>query len=201
LVASPVYIHLLSRFAATIKRMLALAKLLSPAGAWRLAAALHSVPPSSVFNGAGGVERSTRCVLTTRADLRRAKRVVVKLGSAVITRDDECGLALGRLASIVEQVTVLPDFQRDKCFSSQVSELQNAGHQMLIVSSGAVAFGRQKLRHELLLSMSMRQTLSSPAHAVRADKSGSGFSETPCSRLSLKAPSTKEPVRQAACPV
>lgn len=112
-----------------------------------------------------------RKILSHRSDLEKSKRVVVKLGSAVITREDECGIALGRFASIVEQVgsnttrahsstviCVLPS-NTPPPLRSQLCWLHNSGKEVLVVTSGAVAFGKLRMRQERLLSQSLRHAL------------------------------------------
>ncbi len=63
-----------------------------------------------------------------RADVTEAQRVVVKLGTRVVTQEGE-GVALSRIAGVVEEV----------------ARAVRQGREMLIVSSGSVGLGRQTL--------------------------------------------------------
>ena len=65
---------------------------------------------------------------TARAELRAARRIIVKVGSALVTRNGTC---LDRDA--------MADWAR------QISELRAAGKAVLLVSSGAIAAGMQRL--------------------------------------------------------
>jgi delta-1-pyrroline-5-carboxylate synthetase len=73
----------------------------------------------------------------SRAFIKDVKRVVIKVGTAVVTRDDG-RLALGRLGAICEQV----------------KELISDGKEVIFVTSGAVGVGRQKLRHQRMMNSS-----------------------------------------------
>lgn len=73
----------------------------------------------------------------TRAFLKDAKRVIVKVGTAVVTRQDG-RLAVGRIGSLCEQV----------------KELIGKGVEVILVTSGAIGVGRQKLRYQRLMNSS-----------------------------------------------
>lgn len=77
----------------------------------------------------------------TRGDLAKTERIVVKIGTGVVTHDG-LDLALGRLSGIVEDIATL----------------HRRGHTVLLVSSGAVGMGMRVLGHrERPTSLGIRQ--------------------------------------------
>lgn len=73
-----------------------------------------------------------------RQDLKYANRIVIKMGTSVVSTNGEP--ALGRIASMVEQICTL----------------KRQGRQVLLVTSGSIGIGRRRLNKQILLSASLR---------------------------------------------
>lgn len=76
----------------------------------------------------GDAEKTVTKTLDRKAVLSHARRVVVKLGTAVLMKD-EGGIALSRFYSFIEDI----------------AKLKKSGREILLVTSGAVGLGVQKL--------------------------------------------------------
>ncbi|TVU19655.1 hypothetical protein EJB05_35818 [Eragrostis curvula] len=72
-----------------------------------------------------------------RSFMKDVKRIIIKVGTAVVTRNDG-RLALGRLGALCEQV----------------KELNTLGYEVIMVTSGAVGVGRQRLKYRKLVNSS-----------------------------------------------
>ncbi|KAG9453091.1 hypothetical protein H6P81_005995 [Aristolochia fimbriata] len=73
----------------------------------------------------------------TRTFVKDVRRVIIKVGTAVVTIHDG-RLALGRIGALCEQV----------------KELNSQGYEVILVTSGAVGAGRQRLRYRRLVNSS-----------------------------------------------
>ncbi|GMN41422.1 hypothetical protein TIFTF001_010643 [Ficus carica] len=93
----------------------------------------HSVPTESPPSP----PRSTAAMDHSRDFLKDVKRLIIKVGTAVVTRNDG-RLALGRLGALCEQI----------------KELNSLGFEIILVTSGAVGLGRQRLRYRKLINSS-----------------------------------------------
>ncbi|GJM92568.1 hypothetical protein PR202_ga09048 [Eleusine coracana subsp. coracana] len=87
--------------------------------------------------GGGAVAVDMETVDSTRAFVRDVKRIVIKVGTAVVTGQNG-RLAMGRLGALCEQIKQL-NFQ---------------GYEVILVTSGAVGVGRQRLQYRKLIHSS-----------------------------------------------
>lgn len=93
---------------------------------------MHAAP------GIGGSSSGFRQRAISRQDLQHAQRIVIKMGTSVVSTNGEP--ALGRIASMVEQICML----------------KRQGKEVLLVTSGSVGIGRKRLNKQILLSASLR---------------------------------------------
>ena len=111
---------------------------------------MSSVPVNPVFRlHPNDAQASAKAIEHQRRQLRLARRVVIKVGTPVVTHVDG-NLALGRIGSLIEQI----------------ARLRQEGRDAVIVTSGAISTGSLRMRKTM--------TLNSTLHdAIRQKKLGS----------------------------
>eukprot|EP00301_Raphidiophrys_heterophryoidea_P026012 c8867_g1_i2.p1 GENE.c8867_g1_i2~~c8867_g1_i2.p1 ORF type:complete len:554 (-),score=161.04 c8867_g1_i2:131-1792(-) len=92
------------------------------------------------------------CKMDPRRYLKNSKRIVVKVGTAIVTNEDGT-MAMGRMGLIVEQLC----------------GLVNQGKEVVLVSSGAVGLGTRRLNQQALLSTPLRQHVNPTANITTND--------------------------------
>src|SRR5690606_34770339 len=101
----------------------------------------HAWPPPRCHAGPRSARLAAVNATADRRSLAQARRIVIKLGTGVVTHDG-VRLALGRLHGLVEEF----------------AELRKQGKEVLVVSSGAVGLGMRQLGlRERPASLGMRQ--------------------------------------------
>ncbi|KAG8078478.1 hypothetical protein GUJ93_ZPchr0007g3222 [Zizania palustris] len=118
---------------------------------------------AAMATAATGVENTD----STRGFLNDVKRIIIKVGTAVVTGPNG-RLAMGRLGALCEQVIFyekLCALTNGACANQcklivttqqivQVKQLNFEGYEVILVTSGAVGVGRQRLKYRKLVNSS-----------------------------------------------
>ena len=78
----------------------------------------------------------------SRREMHMARRIVIKAGTPVVTHCDG-KVALGRIGSLVEQIAIL----------------RQQGREVVVVSSGAIATGVERMRKTIALNQTVHDTM------------------------------------------
>ena len=77
-----------------------------------------------------------------RKGMRLARRIVIKVGTPMVTHVDG-NLALGRIGALIEQV----------------SRLRQEGRDVVVITSGAIATGSMRMRRTMTLNSTVLETV------------------------------------------
>ena len=87
--------------------------------------------------------------MTERAQLKDKKRIVIKIGSSSLTHSETGAMNLLKIERLVRVI----------------SDLKGEGKEVVLVSSGAIAAGRQALGHQKPTTLAQKQAYAAVGQA------------------------------------